>query len=65
MHTIQVDPSALEEIFDKTLEILIGENATNNGVVLGHIDWHTYNEMSWSLKEWVFGSGGWTKHNII
>ena len=64
MHTIQVDPSALEEIFDKTLEILIGENATNNGVVLAHIDWHTY-EMSWSLKKWVFGSGRWTKHNII
>ena len=20
--------------------------------------------MSWSLKKWVFGSGGWTKHNI-
>ena len=20
--------------------------------------------MSWSLKEWVFGSGEWTKHNV-
>ena len=21
-------------------------------------------KMIWSIKKWVFGSGGWTKHNI-
>ena len=25
---------------------------------------YPYQSMSWNLKKWVFGSGGWTKHNI-
>ena len=38
MNTLQADPSALTEFFNKTAERLVGQNATTDDVTLSHID---------------------------
>ena len=37
MSTLQADPSALNEFFNKTAEKLVGQNATTDDVILSHI----------------------------
>ena len=53
MSTLQTDPSALNEYFNKTAERLVGQNATTDDV-LSHID-------SLTSKPWQFQT---TKSNI-
>ena len=36
MSTLQTDPSALNEFFNKTAERLVGQNATTDDVILSH-----------------------------
>ena len=38
MSTLQADPSALNEFFNKTAERLVMRNVTTDGVILSHID---------------------------
>ena len=38
MSTLQADPSALKEYFNKMAEALVGQNATTDDVLLSYID---------------------------
>ena len=51
MSTLQADPSALNEFFNKTLEILVRQNATTDGLILSHIDSFTSNHDSVKLQK--------------
>ena len=50
MSTLQADPSALNEFFNKTAERLVMQNATTNGVILSHIDSLTSSHGSLKLQ---------------
>ena len=51
MSTIQADPSALNEFFNKTAERLVMQNATTDGVILSHIDSLTSSHDSFKLQK--------------
>ena len=54
MSTLQADPSALNEFFNKTLEALerlVRQNATTDGLILSHIDSFTSNHDSFKLQK--------------
>ena len=50
MSTLQADPSALNEFFNKTAERLVGQNATTDDVILSHIDSLTSSHSSFKLQ---------------
>ena len=49
--TLQADPSALNEFFNKTAERLVMQNATTDGVILSHIDSLTSSHDSFKLQK--------------
>ena len=51
MSTLQVDPSALNEFFNKTAKRLVRQNATTDGVTLSHTDSFTSNHDNFKLQE--------------
>ena len=51
MSTLQADPSALNEFFNKTAEGLIGQNATTDGVILSDIDSLTNSHDSFKVQK--------------
>ena len=51
MITLQADPSALNEFFNKTAERLVMQNATTDGVILSHIDSLTSSHDSFKLQK--------------
>ena len=51
MSTLQADPSALNEFFDKRAERLVMQNATADGVILSHIDSLTSSHGSFKLQK--------------
>ena len=50
MSTLQADPSALKEYFNKMAEVLVGQNATTDDVLLSHIDSLTSSHDSLKLQ---------------
>ena len=51
MSKLQADPSAIIEFFNKTAERIVGQNATNDDVILSHIDSVTSSYDSFNLPE--------------
>ena len=51
MSTLQADPYALNEFFNKMAERLAGQNATSDGVVLSHIDLVTSSHGSYKIQK--------------
>ena len=51
MSTLQADPSALNEFFNKTAERFVRQNATTDGLILSHIDSLTSNHDSFKLQK--------------
>ena len=51
MSTLQEDPCALNELFDKTAERLVGQNATTDDVILSHINSLTSSHDSFKLQK--------------
>ena len=51
MNTLQADPSALSEFFNKTAEGLVMQNATTDGVILYHIYSLTSSHDSFKLEK--------------
>ena len=51
MSTLQADPSALNEFFNKTAERFARQNATTDGLILSHIDSLTSNHDSFKLQK--------------
>ena len=51
MSTLQADPSALNEFFNKTAESLVMKNVTTDGVILSHIDLLTSSHGSFKLQK--------------
>ena len=50
MSTLQADPSALKEYFNKMAEALVGQNATTDDVLLSYIDSLTSSHDSLKLQ---------------
>ena len=57
MSTLQADPSALNEFFNKTAERLVTQNATTDGVILSHIDSLTSRHDSFKLQKVTYSKG--------
>ena len=57
MSTLQADPSALNEFFNKTAERLVTQNATTDGVILSHIDSLTSRHESFKLQKVTYSKG--------
>ena len=51
MSTLQADPSALNEFFNKTAKRFVRQNATIDGLILSHIDSLTSNHDSFKLQK--------------
>ena len=51
MSTLQADPSALNEFFNKTAEGLIGQNTATDGVILSDIDSLTISHGSFKVQK--------------
>ena len=49
--TLQADPSAVNEFFNKTAERLVGQKVTTDGLILSHIDSLTSNHDSVKLQK--------------
>ena len=54
MSTLQADPSALNELFNKTAERLVGQNATTDDDILSHIDSLTSSHDSFKLQKLTY-----------
>ena len=57
MSTLQADPSALNEFFNKTAERLVTQNATADDVILSHINSHTSRHDSFKLQKVTYSKG--------
>ena len=51
MSTLQSDPSALNEFFNKTVERLVGQNTRTDDIILSHIDSLTSSHDSFKLQK--------------